>query len=1068
MRSLICGRRLILVLLALIARGTLAAQGVTTASIAGIVRDEHGQPIPFADIEVMHRATGFITRIRSREDGRYTASGLNVGGPYTISVRRLGYEPAARDGIYVTIGQMVRIDVALAQRAVTMEAVTTRADAVQESRPAFAVGMLISDSLVHRLPISDRDLYGLVKLVPQMSTWYGLSAAGASPRVNAVMIDGASEQGLYGGNAAAAIWGGKAISLEAVKEYQVLLSPFDVRHGNFAGALINAVTRSGSNDAHGSVFYYGRYGVLSRNVPFIRDAFYERGQAGFTIGGPLVRDRAHAFVAAEFQRLRFPTVGPYVGQPADATPALQVNADTLARFASVLSQLGIVAGSSGPITASNPLANIFGRVDIALPSIRSRLVIRENYSRTDSMAFSRPSPPPTANCRAIVCFPLSSLARRQLVWKDGTVAQLLTTLKDGGYNELIAGRLNTVGSISPAFRQPLVIVQLGPTTLGQTLQAGSYEVAQRDGTDNQSVELTDNLTVPRGAHNLTLGGSAQLFHIRRVDLRGAFGVWTFASLDALAQGRAQSYRVSRDFGGADVTVPGAQYALYAGDRWDASRRLSVTYGVRADIPVLSRRPPYNVRVDTLFERRTDAVPSGRVHWSPRLGVSWHANAHTRLIGGAGVYMGRPPLSWIINAYGNYGMPRTLTCGAAPARPPAFNVDADNPPLACLNGQGLTLDSVGPVNLVDPRLEFPQNFRASLSLERAMSLGVSFRVETQYTRAINELFFVHRNLAVPASGSLDPHGRLMYGTLSAAGRAAPALARPSFNADVIELTNQSKDYAYSVTAGLHKPFASNFAADLSFTYARARDVQSHRFTRSPASDNWRLGRTVTGRQDSPTLGRSDFDQPYRVVASGTYAFVRRASTTDLSLYFVGASGFPFTYLAGGDQQTGDLNADGTPLNDPIYVPRDVADPAEITFDSTVFSPALQRGALDSFIRGAGCLRRQRGRIMERNSCRTPWTNTLNIAVRQSVPHIKAVAAELQVFNLLNLLNRRWGRVAIPTGLATPSPQVNLLTHTAQTATIPARSVFRFDPATRHFDTSNVDSYYQIQLGVRYSW
>jgi carboxypeptidase family protein len=1068
MRSIFCGRRLIFSLLALIASAGLPAQGVTTATIGGIVRDEHGQGIPFADIEVLHRATGFITRIRTREDGRYTASGLDVGGPYAISVRHLGYEPAARDSIYVSIGQTLRVDVVLAQRAVMMQPITTSARAAEQSHPAFAVGTLISDSLVHRLPISDRDLYGLVKLVPQMSTWYGLSAAGASPRVNAIMIDGASEQGLYGGNAAAAIWGGKAISLEAVKEYQVLLSPFDVRHGNFAGALINAVTRSGSNELHGGVFYYGRYGALSRNVPFIRDAYYERGQAGFTIGGPLVRDRAHAFVAAEFQRLRFPTVGPYVGQPADATPAVQVNADTLARFASILSQLGVVGGSAGPMTAGNPVANVFGRLDIALPSIRSRLVIRENYSRADSMAFSRPSPPPTANCRSIACFPLSSLARRQLVWKDGTVAQLLTTLNDGSYNELIVGRLSTVGSITPAFRQPLIIVQLGQTTLGQTLQAGSYEVAQGDRTDNRSIELTDNLSVPRGAHNLTLGGSAQLFRIRRVDLRGAFGVWTFPSLDALARGQAQTYRVSSDFGGADVTVPGVQYALYAGDRWDASGRVRVTYGLRADIPVLHGRPPFNVRVDTLFQRRTDDVPSGRIHWSPRLGVSWEAQARARLMGGAGVYMGRPPLSWIINAYGNYGMPRTLTCGAAPARPPAFSADADNPPLACLNDQGLTPDSVGPVNLLDPRLRFPQNFRASFSLERVMPSGLSLRVETQYTHAINELFFVQRNLAVPASGALDSHGRLMYGTLGLTGRATPALARPTFNADVIELTNQSKDYAYSVTAGLRKHFVSNLAADVSFTYARARDVQSHRFTRSPASDNWRLGRTVTGRQDIPILGTSDFDQPYRVVASGTYAFVHRSSTTDVSLYYVGASGFPFTYLAGGDQQTGDLNADGTPLNDPIYIPRDVNDRAEILFDSTVFSAASQGVALESFIRGAGCLRHQRGRIMERNSCRTPWTNTLNAAIRQSVPRLKGVAAELQVFNLPNLLNHRWGRVAIPTGLATPSSQVNLLTHTGQSLTAPSQSVFRFDPATRRFDATNVDSYYQIQMGVRYSW
>ncbi|HMC54560.1 MAG TPA: hypothetical protein VKH19_05270, partial [Gemmatimonadaceae bacterium] len=609
------------------------------------------------------------------------------------------------------------------------------------------------------------------------------------------------------------------------------------------------------------------------------------------------------------------------------------------------------------------------------------------------------------------------------------------------------------------------------SSLGQTLQAGSYEVAQGDRTDNQSVELTDNLMLPRGAHSVTLGGSAQLYRVRRVDLRGAFGVWTFPTLDALAQGQAQSYRVSRDFGGADVTVPGAQYALYAGDRWDVTPVVTVTYGLRADIPVLDHAPPYNPRVDALFGRRTDVVPSGHVHWSPRLGVSWDAGTGTRLTAGAGIYMGRPPLSWIVNAYGNYGMPRTLLCASASARPPSFTADANNPPLACLNGQALTADSAGPVNLVDPRLRFPQHFRAAFSFERALPGNMSLWLESQYSRAINELFFVNRNLALPDSTAIDAHGRVMYGSIAASGRSTPRLVQQSFAPDVIELTNQSKDYSYSGTAGLTKRFMTGLSANASFTYARAKDVQSHRFTRSPASDNWRLGRPVTGRQDVAAIGTSDFDQPYRVVASGTYAFTRASSTTDFSLYYVGASGFPFTYLAGGDQVTGDLNADGTPLNDPIYIPRSVEDSAEIVFDAANFSEAAQRSAFDLFIRGANCLRRQRGHIMERNSCRSPWTNTFNAAVRQSLPRVKGAVVEMQLFNVLNLLNRRWGRVPIPAGLATPSAQVNLLTQTAQTArtaTSPARSVFRFDPATRRFDATNIDSYYQIQLGVRYSW
>jgi len=294
---------------------------------------------------------------------------------------------------------------------------------------------------------------------------------------------------------------------------------------------------------------------------------------------------------------------------------------------------------------------------------------------------------------------------------------------------------------------------------------------------------------------------------------------------------------------------------------------------------------------------------------------------------------------------------------------------------------------------------------------------------------------------------------------------------SFGADVIEATNQSKDYSYSVTGQLDKRFDSNLAATVSVTYGHAYDVQSLRLTRNPSFDNWRFGRTVAGRQDVPTLGVSDFDQPYRVIASGTYSVPWRGRSTDVSLYYLGNSGFPFTYLAGGDQNTGDLNADGTNVNDAIYIPRDASDPAEILFDSTAaLAPSPQRAAFERFIEGASCLRRQRGRIMERNSCRTPWVNTLNLSVRQSVRGIRGhtVAFEVQVFNLLNLLDDQWGRIAMPSSISTASSQVNLLTHTSQIAGSPSQSVFRFDPATKRFDSQNVDSYYQIQLAARYNF
>jgi hypothetical protein len=261
--------------------------------------------------------------------------------------------------------------------------------------------------------------------------------------------------------------------------------------------------------------------------------------------------------------------------------------------------------------------------------------------------------------------------------------------------------------------------------------------------------------------------------------------------------------------------------------------------------------------------------------------------------------------------------------------------------------------------------------------------------------------------------------------------------------------------------------------VAFTYSRTGDVQSERLTRSAASDNWRFGRVLSGRQSETNAGISDFDQPYRVVVSGTYTFPWLAWSTDVSLYYLGSSGFPYTYVAGGDPRRGDLNADGTSANDPIYVPRNAADTAEIRFGGAASQVAAQQAAFEQFIDGSSCLRRQRGSIMTRNSCRSPWVDLTNVALRQSVPAMRghAITLEVEVFNFLNLLSSRWGAIAIPNPVgATLSSQVPVLSQVGQSAGPLSQSqpLFTFDPTLRRFSSQNIDSYYQIQVGARYSF
>jgi len=278
-------------------------------------------------------------------------------------------------------------------------------------------------------------------------------------------------------------------------------------------------------------------------------------------------------------------------------------------------------------------------------------------------------------------------------------------------------------------------------------------------------------------------------------------------------------------------------------------------------------------------------------------------------------------------------------------------------------------------------------------------------------------------------------------------------------EAIDLRNHSLGYSWSVTAQADKPFSDRVELRASYTHSRSRDLQS--LTNNSAVAPlaiWAGGRPVSGRHDDMSTGVSAFEIPHRIVFSVTHAAPWKRWKTDIALYYIGESGSPFTFgdsTAGG---LGDLNADGTSANDPIYVPRNAADPSEITLAGT--DVARQAAALERFIRETPCLRGQRGKIVARNSCRGPWANTSNASIRQSLPTLGGgdLSLQLEVFNLLNLLNPSWGLFRIPNS--------NLLQHVGQTSALSPQPVFFFDASAAGTSTQNLESGYQLQLSLRY--
>ena len=1052
----------------------LGAQQLTTATIAGVVRGDRQELVDGAVVRVSNGANGYSFNTTTRL-GRFIVLGLPVGGPYTVVVARIGYHPAKRDLISLALGEQLQLDFVLSRFAASLD--TLRVASVQPPGYSFArhgIGTEISDSSLHRLPTIDRDLYDFVRLSPQVSARsgrVGLSAGGVGVRFNNFLVDGVSERGLLGNFAAGTGQGAKAISIEAVREYQVLLSPYDVRYGDFAGALVNAVTRSGTNEVHGSAFVYGRDEALARGTDFIRGSPYQRTQFGFTLGGPLARDRAHFFLASELQRLTSPATGPYIGQSPAREVAVPVSEGDVTRFVNALRRYGIEPGSAGPIEVGNPLVNLFARIDVALPEWNSRLVLWNNYSRADNGVFARGNSTSFLT-RGTPAFQLSSTGSTSIVSKDVAAAQLYTHVRHGGLNEFLIALKFQPSHTTPNERAPSVSVAVPSLALpgrSVSLQAGSDEAAHGISLAQTSLEVTDHFAFSLGTrHRAAVGARVELLELNGRGRPGIYGSWDFSSLDDLDDGRPARYRL--------VTEPrnrkpqrAGQYSFYVTDEWRPGDRVTVLAGLRAELLARRSRPPYNAAVDSLFGRRTSDIGRKLFHVSPRIGFGWDVlgDGRSHVRGGVGLFVARPPMGWLGSGFNNYGSGTgELVCAAdaGAGLPPRFIPDYQHQPDVCADGSGLSDQPRGPVNLQDGDLRMTEAFRTSLAYDHFLPGRVIATVEALYTRNLSDFAFVNLNLKGPQS--VDRHGRVLYGTIRPDGRAEPVPITQAFP-EVIDLQNHSKNYSLQLAVRLEKRFSDRLEATASYAYSRVRDVQTPPDA-FQAGENWRRGRVVSGLHEAMSADISALDIPHHVVLAGTFTAPWRRWVTDFSFYYVGESGSPLTYVATSDGRKGDLNADGTNLNDPIYIPRTALDSSEILFRGTSAEIAAQQADFERFIESTECLRRQRGRIMSRNSCRAPWVHITNASVRQTIPVVRGhtVAVQLDVFNVLNLLNKEWGLFRVPN----TSPNPRLLEHVGQTAgsAATAQPTFRLDRAATRFDSGNVQSAFQLQLGVRYSF
>jgi hypothetical protein len=1081
-----------------------SAQGVTTGGLTGTVTDATGQNIESAQIQVRNPRTGYNIGTTTRGSGQFTIQGIEPNSGYIITVRRIGYAPMTRDGVVVLLGQTRREDFKLTREVQTLGEVSITASATDAVINTSKTGTstTISDSALRRLPTLNRNFSDFVQLVPQVSTTTGyLSGGGVNLRQNSIQIDGAQSSDVFGlgttgqpGSSANA----KSIPLDAVKEYQVLLSPFDVRQGNFGGLLINAVTKSGTNDFHGTVYSDTRNQSFSRTSP-VNTAFNQQHYSA-SLGGPIIKDKLFIFGSGELQRKQLPATGSYIGAPDQYISQAQIDQVTAA-----IAKYGLTdPGTGEQIQKQNPNRNAFVRLDAYLP-MSTRLVLRHNYASADNTTFSR-----SLASNSSPLFGLTSNKYDLSNKSNSSVLELLTNMSSGVYNEFLfnSATISDFRTVPVRFPQVTVrgITRTDFPTQTASMVMGTEASSQGNTLDQRTMELTDNVTIPLGAHAITVGGKGLWYRSINLFGQNSLGSWTFANVDSLNKGVASGYVVSApaptDPNNGLATIRSATYTGYVEDVWQTTPTLALTFGVRYDKPVFSTEPPLNPSVLTDYKRETSAVPH-EAQISPRFGFNWDVTGDQKnqLRGGVGSFSGPPPFVYLSNAFGNSGLSgfAALSCtgvttGATSLAVPAFNTtNVNSPPTSCAPAgtkPGATLALGAAINTIDPNFKNPKYLKATGGFDHRFANGLIGTIEGLYTKSQNNAFYQNLALIDTATGVLtqsgvDRNGRILYGALTAAGATPKTYGSRT---QVLDLTNSQGDYTWSITGQIQKSFTDNFDGSVAYTHQEARDVVS--VTSSTAGSNYRYQRDVSGRLDDLSVGKSKYDQPHRIVATGSYHFPSR---TDISVIYTGNSGAPYDYVYGSNGgTTGDLNGDGQSQNDLMYVPKNALDPSEILFtnynsaNSTLKAASqAQAQAFENFITNTPCLQAARGTILTRNACRNPWVNEVDISAAQALGKLGGKQFEnfqlrVDVINFGNLLNKNWGRQAFSDQGNTCGQICSAtiaLVHTGNVlpAGTPtggnspnAQGIFTFDPTFQAFSSANISSLYTIQLSMRYSF
>jgi len=1081
---------------------TMQAQ-VTTSSINGTVTDIKGETLQGATVTAEHQPSGTKYTTLSKKGGVFNMPGLRSGGPYKVTINFVGYKPQVTENITLALGDAYNINAEMSATITDLAAVTVTGTRRRSSADKNGATTNIGPRLLATLPTITRSITDFTRITPQAN---GTSFAGRDNRLNNVTVDGANLNNNFGLSSDLLPGGGNPISLDAFSEISVNISPYDVKQSGFTGAGVSAITKSGTNTFHGSV--YGSYRNQSYNGTNVAGTKLASPPAtsnkiyGATFGGPIIKNKLFFFVSGEIEKSNQPGViySPFKGSGSGTVS--KVDIDSLKSLSGYLnSKYNFDPGAydNFPNFVSDNY-KVLAKLDWNISNQHKLTLKYSDFRNTGYSLISASGGINGANGQsAIVTYtPLPGRFGLDAMGFNNSNYKTIDKVRSGSLelnsnfhgkfaNQLLA-TITKISSIKDHDGATFPFVDILGATAGSKNNYLSFGNEPFNGNNNQVINdvytITDNFSYFAGKHTITAGANYEYQKVGNMFMPGSQGYYVFGSLDDFLNNRAPKlFSINYSLVDGQDAVFSAnlkvgQLGLYLQDEVNINPRFKLTYGLRIDRPIYPEDPLENPAISALsLYDKSGALthynggkwPTPKWLFSPRAGFRWDVDGDKSMIirGGTGVFTGRIPFVYLTNQPSTSGM---YTFGALVTTnlqnflfnpdPHTYNPFYKTLDPALFPKKAGTVAPSGGFAVIDPNFKFPQVWRTNFAVEKQLGRGWGLTLEALYTKDLNNA--VMRNANQKATDTIVNVGPGdVRGRFSSSSNTLRRLNTGISNAIVLE--NTSKGGAISLTAQVSKNFTKGFYGSLAYTYTYASEVTAN--PGSQAASVWSVNAT-SGTQNDQQISYSQFAIPHRFVATLSYRveyFKHLAST--FTFFYDGSSLGTYSYI-----YNGDINQDGNSA-DLMYIPKD---PSEIKFSNLAasgttpaFTAQQQSDAFFQFISKDPYLKKHMGQTAERNAARLPFYHRVDFNFQQDLftnigKNRNTLQFTASVVNFLNLLNHDWG-IRKQTIVTNPLRLISV-TNGVPTYTL---ATFNGDLVRQpYINVSSTTTTYGIQLGVKY--